>query len=112
MEIYNRPSGPPFAVVLDQLEWRTRDPASNSKSGALPRADRGPVSTGVEAGELVHEHFHAERGTGKEVWRREGPALVADPEEVEGDLHGTVVNVSISHEGEYAVAMAVAPIGI
>ena len=67
VEIYSRPDGAPFAVVLDSR------------------------AAGREVGETASL----------------GPGLVAEVQDLK-DLDGAVVGLSIAHEDEYAVAVAVA----
>ncbi|GAM84324.1 hypothetical protein ANO11243_023180 [Dothideomycetidae sp. 11243] len=74
VEVYTRPEGAPFAVVLDRRADSRRDAVTTTSS------------------------------------KPDSPALVARPEQLAPMLDGALVALSIAHEDEYAVAVAVADV--
>ncbi|PNS16213.1 hypothetical protein CAC42_6320 [Sphaceloma murrayae] len=109
IEIYTRPSGAPFAVVLDARDATPADVLEaelakhDNKAGhtgqdpvTQSRRDRGQPED-LESETLINK---------KPRYPPAQSALVAEPETLE--VEGQYVDVSITHDGDYCVAVAMA----
>nr|KAG8631671.1 hypothetical protein KVT40_000811 [Elsinoe batatas] len=110
-EIYTRPSGAPFGVILDS---RPPSPVSDSSDPPVPRSASSPtdvLEASCGAHQSIHDSFAPEDRESESLTATktrfvgEEWSLVAEPEEVQ--VEGRFVELSISHDGDYCVAVAV-----
>ncbi|KAF2223738.1 hypothetical protein BDZ85DRAFT_281649 [Elsinoe ampelina] len=112
IEIYTRPSGAPFGVILDS---RALPPDPISSDPPVPSSGPPPTDDASEASPRARHSVHDSLAPGdresegltarKPRFVGEEWSLVAEPGEVQ--VEGRFVELSVSHDGDYCVAVAV-----
>lgn len=114
IEIYTRPSGSPFAVVLDRRDvdidgvlerWAAEDGEPEAERAQREKQEASARQS--ERDRTKGEDLESETLTQtKPRYPPGGHGLRGEPEDLEVD--GQYVDLSITHDGDYCVAVAVA----
>lgn len=114
IEIYTRSSGSPFAVVLDRRDvdvdgvlerWAAEDSESDAEKAQREKQEASARQS--ERDRTKGEDLESETLTQtKPRHPPRGHGLRGEPEDLEVD--GQYVDLSITHDGDYCVAVAVA----